>query len=882
MKISFIARFRQDHKGAIFLGLIMVMVIFAAMGVALISMSITSTFSQVWTGSASRAYYLAESGFRYAQTEYKNASHRDLNQKLINWHSPDPPASPVLFTLVDTLGRTREKFELKIYPYFLVTSQSYNAGATTLVTKFPGEQPSGLTVPSSGKLKIGTDPIYSYTSYTHVSGTNVHTFTLSTGLVSPLLDNMDVYLVANPAESKTISKDGSLTLADAGIFPDTNGVFRVDGGDGTVYGYRSKSGTTLQGIFNVSYPDRTFSVTVAPANNIVLNPFIKLHSIGIFDYGSGVENRHEIVYNVPLTTRVEFKDTFEDKSRWDSALGSHDTPTIGTSKALKVTGTGTVGGSDVGSLAKLKWSQTNVKLNIIHNRAGNFLSYDAQVKVGFDPSIPASYMAGISFRQDAVASGNSYGVSFLKRGSSDGIPDALEPNNDFPMIVLWQQTSSGTAKKWLAHKYMVGRPVYLDTGKDGWSTWTTAQCGVTETCLSSWSGCEEPPVNYNGVLWHQTTSTYRPDRNNHTTELSYYGSDTRHDYWTGMQANCGVIKSPSVNLTSATSAYLSFWSWYQTEPNEAYDKKFVQVSTDGGSTWNTLKQILSSQGNPGNTWQQILVDLSSYAGQSIKIRFKFDTCDCASNNYYGWYIDDVVISGAFPVDQATLMVRVTEGATLKFTTSGTGNTTPIKDGDIVIQGAARGTVVGDPILESGSWAGGDAAGIMILNKVFGTFIGSQNLYVNGAVLAKTQTANFFRSRDNYIKVFYGEKDTYGTPNATPLDYEKWGYPRGADVRWPPDDVDDTAAGNDYFTLVQWDTPNTALDGTVNEGIFGKDKELDAIMRLNALTSPPSGTFSASEIGLHTFGVNSTSIYFDDFALQGPIVSTGEFLPSIQE
>ena len=154
--------------------------------------------------------------------------------------------------------------------------------------------------------------------------------------------------------------------------------------------------------------------------------------------------------------------------------------------------------------------------------------------------------------------------------------------------------------------------------------------------------------------------------------------------------------------------------------------------------------------------------------------------------------------------------------------------------------------------------------------------------MSGAVRAKTQAANFFRSRDNYIKVFYGEKDTYGTPNAMPLDYEKHGYLRGAEVRWSPDDVDDTAADNDYYTLVQWDTPNTALNSAFGESIFGQGKELDAVVRLNALTSPASGTFSASEIGLHTFGVNSTSIYFDDFALQSQIVSTGQFLSPIQE
>ena len=114
-----------------------------------------------------------------------------------------------------------------------------------------------------------------------------------------------------------------------------------------------------------------------------------------------------------------------------------------------------------------------------------------------------------------------------------------------------------------------------------------------------------------------------------------------------------------------------------------------------------------------------------------------------------------------------------------------------------------------------------------------------------------------------------------------MDFEKHGNPRG-EVNWPPDDVDDTVARNDYFTLVQWDIPAMDIDGATGETLFGQGKELDAIIRLNALTSPTSGTFTDSELALHTFGFNSTSTYFDDFALQTKVFSSGGFLPAIQE
>ena len=119
MKILMPATIGRNQTGAVFLGLIMIMMVFLALGGALIYMSTTSTYSRVWTGGASEAYYMAESGFRYAQTEYQNTYDTngdgnikdDRNRKLINWHSPDPPDSPVLFSLSDS----REKFELKIF-----------------------------------------------------------------------------------------------------------------------------------------------------------------------------------------------------------------------------------------------------------------------------------------------------------------------------------------------------------------------------------------------------------------------------------------------------------------------------------------------------------------------------------------------------------------------------------------------------------------------------------------------------------------------------------------------------------------------------------------------------------------------------------------------
>jgi bacillopeptidase F (M6 metalloprotease family) len=44
-----------------------------------------------------------------------------------------------------------------------------------------------------------------------------------------------------------------------------------------------------------------------------------------------------------------------------------------------------------------------------------------------------------------------------------------------------------------------------------------------------------------------------------------------------------------------------------------------------------------------SVWQEVTVDLSSYAGQTITIQFKFDTQDGISNDTEGTYIDNITI-----------------------------------------------------------------------------------------------------------------------------------------------------------------------------------------------------------------------------------------------
>ena len=64
----------------------------------------------------------------------------------------------------------------------------------------------------------------------------------------------------------------------------------------------------------------------------------------------------------------------------------------------------------------------------------------------------------------------------------------------------------------------------------------------------------------------------------------------------------------------------------------------------GGDPYGGDPSFGGGGGNP--EFSQVVVDLSDYVGETIKIRFHFDTMDAYVNALEGWYIDNITIGGA--------------------------------------------------------------------------------------------------------------------------------------------------------------------------------------------------------------------------------------------
>lgn len=111
----------------------------------------------------------------------------------------------------------------------------------------------------------------------------------------------------------------------------------------------------------------------------------------------------------------------------------------------------------------------------------------------------------------------------------------------------------------------------------------------------------------------------------------------------------------SASFTAGNFSMLSFVHYYNTEA--MYDGGVVELSTDGGTTWidaapYMLQNAYSMEmaaGTPlsgkkafsgySREFVRTLIDLSSFAGQTMRVRFRMTSDDAYAVD--GWYVDDI-------------------------------------------------------------------------------------------------------------------------------------------------------------------------------------------------------------------------------------------------
>ena len=141
-------------------------------------------------------------------------------------------------------------------------------------------------------------------------------------------------------------------------------------------------------------------------------------------------------------------------------------------------------------------------------------------------------------------------------------------------------------------------------------------------------------------LWH--LSTAKGNVGGHTFGGSIYFGTGEADPISGnydVGHTAGRITSPAINNIPA-GAVLSFNYFLHKELDIGFDVPSVLISANSGPfTSQSISLNPDSQG-----FLIASLDLSAFRGQSIQVRFEFDTVDDSSNNFEGWYVDDVMVT----------------------------------------------------------------------------------------------------------------------------------------------------------------------------------------------------------------------------------------------
>ena len=127
--------------------------------------------------------------------------------------------------------------------------------------------------------------------------------------------------------------------------------------------------------------------------------------------------------------------------------------------------------------------------------------------------------------------------------------------------------------------------------------------------------------------------------------------------------NAGWAKTGPIDLTGYSELTLTLQSWWEIEavdPAAIFDDIYVLISTDDVH-WDMLdrpnpdadpipdqgnwKKAYTSAGfNQAAVWSPVILDISSYGGNSeVWIRLDFDTYDPLYNGFRGWFVDDMAI-----------------------------------------------------------------------------------------------------------------------------------------------------------------------------------------------------------------------------------------------
>lgn len=163
--------------------------------------------------------------------------------------------------------------------------------------------------------------------------------------------------------------------------------------------------------------------------------------------------------------------------------------------------------------------------------------------------------------------------------------------------------------------------------------WTTNAAGTDTATTGTWQR-GDPAATSSGVATQLGNTV--SGSNDLVTGAAAGTSAGTYD----VDGGTTTIQSPAITLPSGTLS-LSF-SWYLAHLNNASSADYFRVRVTSGTTATTVFNQAGSAANRAASWQKATVNLSAYAGQTV--RLQIEAADASTASLVEAAVDDVVIT----------------------------------------------------------------------------------------------------------------------------------------------------------------------------------------------------------------------------------------------
>ncbi len=154
-----------------------------------------------------------------------------------------------------------------------------------------------------------------------------------------------------------------------------------------------------------------------------------------------------------------------------------------------------------------------------------------------------------------------------------------------------------------------------------------------ENTLGAWTNATGDDLNWEADASGTPSNNTGPSS---ATEGTYYLFVEVSGNGTGFPSKQAILNSPCFDLSGQNSAFFGFK--YHMFGAANMGSLTVEASANNGSTWTS---VWTRSGNQGNSWESATIDLSSYAGGSVQLRFNTISGDTWQGDIA---IDDISLS----------------------------------------------------------------------------------------------------------------------------------------------------------------------------------------------------------------------------------------------